>query len=881
MNFRRFLRRANNDEEQARELESYLEMATENYVARGMSPEDARAAARRKLGNITKVREEVYRMNPLAWFDGARGDAWRAVRGLRKNTGFTAVALAALALGIGATAAIFAVVNGVLIRPLPYPDPERLVTVRHATPGWNGIPDTDNTRGTFVTYHDQNETFAEFGIWEAAGVNITGAGEPEWLQAVTITPGVLDALSVSPMGRRFTMDDVLPHAPGAVIVSHGYGQRRFGDAARALGARLTVDGVERTIVGVLPADFVFYGGRADMFVPLVIDRPNISLGGFGYSGVARLKPGVTMERASADVARMIPIWLHQWASPGMSLSLFESARFGPNLKPLKTEVVGNIGTMLWLLLASIGGVLLIACANVANLLLVRADGRTREFAIRASVGAGRGQIAREMAIESLMLGLAGAALGSGVAMAMLRLLVWLGPANLPRLDEIRMDWTVLAFTAALGVGSALLFGILPIVKYASPKLQELLQSAGRTASHSRARSRSRNVLVVAQVALATVLLVCSGLMLRTFAALRQVDPGFRDARSVQMVRVSIPPAQASTPEQLFQMQQQMMEKLGAVPGVQAVTATNSGPLERFLMIDPVWAEGYEYSGTQVPGRFYRTVLPGFAGAIGREMVAGRDFTWDEVYSSRGAALSQNLAEEFWGSAEAAIGKRVRISPQMPWTEVVGVFPDLRDFGVDRPAPKTIYWPGRIPRLRGDTLMRAATFVIRTTRAGTEPLRKEVERAVWQVNPDVPLSFVRTLDDLYRASTARTSFTLVMLALAGGMALVVGAIGLYGVLAYTVGQRLGIRMALGASVAAVKGMFVRQGLAMVIVGIAIGLGAAAGLSRGMTSLLFGVKALEAVTYMVAPVVLLVAALAACYIPARRAARVDPAETLRSE
>ena len=807
---------------------------------------------------------------------------------------FTSIALITLALGIGATTAIFSVVNGVLIKPLPYSEAQQLVGVWHLAPGVSGIAGNINCSPTmYFTYREESRTFQEFGLWSNDGVNVTGVREPEQVRALDVTYGTLQALGVQPAaGRWFSETDDTPGALGTVMLTYGYCQRHFGGSpASAVGRTLIIDSKPRVIIGVMPQNFRFLNSRADLILPQQFDRNKIFLGNFSYQAIARLKPGVTLQQANADVARMLPIWINAWPpAPGFSKTLFENARFAPKIQPLKQEVVGDIGTTLWVLMGTIGLVLVIACANVANLLLVRAESRQQELAIRAALGAGWGRIAGEMLLESLTLGVLGGALGLALAYAALRLLIARGPAMLPRLNEIGIDPLVLAFTLAVSLLAGLFFGLIPVIKYAGPRLILPLHGGGRTMSQGRERHRARNILVVAQVGLALVLLVGSGLMIRTFQALRSVQPGFTHPEQVQLLRISIPDPQVKDPERVMRMENEMLDKLAAIPGVASVGLASEAPLERVNnQSDLLYAKDKIYSAGQIPPiRAFRYISPGFLKTDGTPLIAGRDFTWTDVYEKRHVAMvSENLARELWGSPAAALGKQVRTGLQNDaWREIVGVVGDVYDNGAEQKAPSFAYWPCLIDHFELETLhaTRSGVFAIRTNRAGAANFVAEARRAIWSVDADVPVFLTRTLKEVYEESMARTSFTLVLLAIAGVMALVLGVVGIYGVIAYAVTQRtreIGIRMALGAQPAALQQMFVRQGLLLAGIGILIGLGAAAGTTHLMSSLLFKTAALDQLTYAVVSALLILAATLASYFPARRATAVSPAEALRTE
>jgi len=805
---------------------------------------------------------------------------------------FTSIALVTLALGIGANTAIFSVVNGVLIKPLNYPKAERLAGVWHLAPGVQGINGPINCSPTmYFTYREENRTFAEFGLWSENGATITGVSEPEQVPAINVTYGTFEALGVQPaLGRWFSQADDKPGAPDTIILSYGYWQRRFGGNRSMVGRSIDVEGKPHTVIGVMPQSFRLLNAPADVFLPAQYDRSKVFLGQFNAQGIARLKPGVTIAQANADVARMLQIWLKAWpAPPGFSRALFENAHFAPKLKPLKEDVVGDIGSTLWVLMGTIGLVLLIACANVANLLLVRAESRQQELAIRAALGAGWGRIAREMLLESLTLGVLGGAVGLALAYGALRLLIIKGPQTLPRLDEIGLDPLVLGFTVVVSLFAGLLFGLIPVVKYAGGQVSGTLRGGGRTMSAGRERHRARNTLVVVQVALALVLLIGSGLMIRTFQALRSVQPGFTHPEQLQLVRFAIPEFQVKEDERVMRMENDMIDKLAAIPGVSSVGFGSSAPLEKlFGENDLLYARDKTYSPGQIPPvRSFRFIAPGFLKTDGTPLIAGRDFTWTDIYGKRPVMMvSENLAREMWGSPQAALGKEVRTGLKDVWREVVGVVADVYDEGVDQPAPKFAYWPPLMDHFELDfqQTVRYGVFVLRSDRAGTKGLVEQARQAIWSVDPNAPIFLTRTLDEVYRASMARTSFTLVLLAIAGGMALILGVVGIYGVIAYAVTQRtreIGIRMALGAQPAGLQSMFVRQGLVLAAVGAAIGLAAAVGLTRLMSSILFKTTALDPITYAGVSVLLILAAALASYVPARRATEVDPLEALRTE
>ena len=894
MSWRRFFRRAQWDRERLAEIESYVQIETDDNVARGMSAAEARAAAQRKFGNRTRVQEDIYRMNTITLLDSVQRDVSHALRMLRRYPAFTTVALITLALGIGANTAVFSVVNSVLLKPLPYPDSDRVVAVWHKAPGAAGLAsvsgDLKLSVSMYFTFAEQNRTLQSLGLWVPRMTTVTGLAEPERVRTILVTDGALQALAVPPeLGRWLSREDYKPNAT-VVILGYGYWMRRFGGDRSAIGKRITVNSRALDIVGVMPRGFEFVDEPCDLIFPLGFDRSKTILPGFGFKAVARLKPGVTIAQANADIGRLVPVWMMSWPPPpGLDPHEYEKWRITPAIRPLKDDVVGAVGSVLWVVMGTIAMVMLIVCANVANLLLVRAEGRQQELAIRTALGAGKGRIARELLLESVLLGVIGGAIGVALAWAGLRMLVAIGPGNLPRLSEIAIDGRALLFAIGVSAGSGILFGVIPVLKYAGPRISPALHG-GRTMSHGRERLRARNVLVIAQVALALVLLVSSGLMIRTFQALRGVQPGFTRPEELQVVRISIPGALVPDPERVLRMQNGIVDKLSAIPGVSSVAFTSAMPMEG---LPPDWdvvvKEGQGLGAQMPPLRMFQTVSPGRFRTAGTKLVAGRDFTWTDLYGRRTyVVVSENLAREFWGSPAAAIGKRITMGlPAAPLQEVIGVVEDVRQNGVQEPAPSMVYWPTFGVNRYGfpqPAVERDVTLAIRTDRAGTESLLNEIRQAVWSVNPSLPLSSAQTMREVVRQSLARASFALTMLAIASGMALVLGIVGIYGVISYAVSQRrreIGIRVALGAEPGEVRRMFVRYGLGLACIGAVAGLAASAGLTRLMKSLLFGISPLDPLTYAVVPAVLVAAAVVSSYLPARRAAAVDPADALKQE
>jgi predicted permease len=877
-------------------IQEHIEERTEELMEGGLSRKQAEQTARREFGNVTLVEERSREVWQWPAFDSILDDLNFALRRLRKSPGFAATVLLTLAIGIGANTTVFSVVNGVLLKPLPYPDSGQLVSLWLNAPGAGGLANFSNglqlSASMYFTFSEQNRSFQSMGIWFPSNASVTGVAEPEQVRSEMISDGVLQTLDVAPAaGRWFDQADQDPQGGKTVMLSHGYWLRRFGGDRRAIGRVIQVDGQSREIVGVMPRGFRLVDQDFDLLVPLALDRSDQKLAGFGYSGIARLKPGIQLAQADADIARLIPVWMDSWSNgPGTNPHYYETWRITPAFRSLKQLVIGSIGGVLWVVMATVGLVMLIVCTNLANLLLVRAESRHQELSIRAALGASRMRLARELLIESISLGALGGVIAIGVASAGLRLLMALGPADLPRLSEVSLDARSLAFTLALSVLSGMLFGSISALRYSRTKAAAILGGTTRTASAGRARQRSRNVLVTAQVSMALVLLVSAVLMIRTFAALRNVEPGFADAQHVQTMHIWIPNLLISDPQTVTHVQNDIVDKLSAIPGVTSVGFAGSVPMEN---VDPNWdeirVEGKNYPGGEPPLRLFNFVSPAYFKTMGTRLIAGRDFTWSDLYDLRpGVIVSENFARESWGSASAAVGKRLRQFEKMPWQEVIGVVEDVRVHGVDEAAPAIVYWPAMLndPYTSKPTIdaPRFVTFSIRSDRAGTESFLKQVQQAVWSVNGSLPLAAVHTMQELYSQSLARTSFTLVVLAIAGTMALALSLIGIYGVISYAVSQRtreIGIRLALGAQKGVLRWMFVRSALKLTGIGVVIGLGAAAVLMRLMKTLMFGVSPLDPLTFLTVPVILAIAAALASYLPARRAAGVDPVEALRAE
>ena len=814
------------------------------------------------------------------------------LRRLAKAPVFTAASLITLALGVGATTAIFSVVESVILKPLNYPGSDRLVGVWLNAPGL-GFEKVGLGPAFYFIDREQSATLQDIGVYRSDYFNVTGAGEPENVRGLAVTDGTLPILGVNPVqGRLFSHQDDTADAPETVLLSYSYWQQKFGGSASAVGHSIIVSAKPREIIGVLPRDFHFLDEPDPALIfPMQWNRNDTKLGAFGFKTIARLRPGATLAQANADQARLLPVTIHSFPPfEGYSTADFEKLQLGPALHPLKQDVVGSISAVLWVLMGSIVIVLLVACANVANLLLVRVEGRRQELAIRSALGAGQWHITTAILLESLLLGLAGSLLGLALAFGALRILVAMAPTGLPRLHEIAIDIPSLLFTVGMALFVSLGIGTIPAIKYTRTDLRSALTESGRGQSQSRERQRARKVLVAVQVALSLVLLICSGLMIRTFRALVNVNPGFAEPGTLETFQAYVPRAQVPDTqlERVVHLEEQILKNLAAVPGVSSVAATTAVPMDGKNYKDSLFVRDRTYQeGEMPPLRYFRFVSPGFFTTMGLPLLAGRDLTWSETYERRPVAIvSENFAREHWHDPLSALGKQIRVGSADDWREIVGVVGNVHDLGLDQPESSAIYWPRLQNRFDGrqEYLVRDVAFLVRSPRAGSASLLKDLQRAVWSVDPEMPLGNPTTVGELYSKSMARTSFTLVMLSVAGSMALLLGIVGIYGVISYAVSQRtreIGIRMALGAEPRELTTMFVKQGLWLTGIGIACGVVTALVAMRLISSLLFGVSPRDPWTYAATIACIVAVSWLACYLPSRRAASVDPVHTLRAE
>ena len=632
-----------------------------------------------------------------------------AVRKLMRAPVFTFTAVITLGIGIGANTAIFSVVNGVLLKPLPYKDPGSLVAMWHEAPGL-GFDILEQSPATYLTYRADTRVLEDVALWDDHVAQVLVGIEPEQVATLMVTDGFLPLLGVeAAVGRRFTAGDDAPGAPATVMLTHGYWQRAFDSAPDAVGQSMTVYGNPREIIGVLPEDFVFLDSDPAFLYPAQFDPAEVMMGEFSYQAIGRMTPGVTIDQVSAEVERLLPVAVDRYPGP-VTMTVLEQSRMGAVIRPLKEDLVGDVQGVLWVLLGTVGLVLLIASANVANLFLVRAEGRSKDVALRIAVGADRSDIAGQFLTESVQLGLLGGLVGVSLAWVGLRVLLSMAPAQLPRLDEIGLDPLVLGFTALISVGSGVLFGLFPLIRYGRPDLVASLKDGGRGGSQGRQRHGARDTLVVGQVALALVLVVGSGLMIRSFQALRNVDPGF-DSGSALTFRLIIPSAVASDVDETVAVWQQILDRLRGIPGVTAVGSVGAVPLGGSSSNDPVFVEAHPVPQGQLPAiRRFNFVMPGYFDALGIGLVTGRDLEWVDIHERRPVVVvSENFAREYWEDPRKALGQRVATlnigNEDLIWHEIVGVVRAVHEDGLDKDPKCTALaavrgHPARLFRRRG-------------------------------------------------------------------------------------------------------------------------------------------------------------------------------------
>jgi putative ABC transport system permease protein len=837
---------------------------------------------------VTRERRRMGRRAKGRLMDSIGREIRHAARRLIKSPTFTLAAVLTLALAIGANASIFTVVQRVVLNPLPYPDSNRLIALDYGIPARNMASGmTSMTWQLYFQFVDHAQSLEAIGAYNLSQVTLTGSGDPERTLAASTTPSLQSVLGVPPgLGRWFTEQEGTPGAAAVAVLSHGLWVRRFGRDANVIGRSVSIDGVPTTVVGVMPATFAFPIPRVEMWLPAQSTRANASFL-FQLAGVARLRKGVSVATARAELTGLIA----------------DLARVSPNQRgiisaaqPLQDFMVSRVAGTLWILLASVALVLLVACANVANLFLVRSEARQREVAVRRALGAGRRGIAGYFLAESALLAIAGGTLGLALAWGAARLFVAFGPVTLPRIQEVRVDGIVVAFTLALSLLAALMFGAIPLLRVAP--LSVSLHDTGRGNTASRGHYRTRHVLMAGQMALALVLLVSSGLMVRSFQKLRAVDPGF-DASSAVTFGIGLPNGKYPTRRDAVAIHRAIVERLSALPGVTAASVSTCLPLAGPCFGNGLLVDGEAPDALSArPFTWFRAVGPGYFQATGMRLLRGRFIDRDDIDRHEpNIVVNKAFADIFFPDADP-IGRRVKSStppnsslPAPPWLTIVGVVSNTPTSALTEPTPNSqLYMPMSIaggPDIPAQALIgpniNTMSYIVRSATPPSD-LVAAVSNVVREVDGNLALAQVRTLQSILDAASEAVAFTMVLIAIAAAVALLLGVIGIYGAMSYIVSQRtgeIGVRLALGAEPSSVAGMIVRQGGVVALAGIVIGVGAAWAGSRFIASLLYGVSPRDPGVFVTTTLMLLGAALLACWLPARRASRLSPVEALRTE
>ena len=802
------------------------------------------------------------------------------IRMLRNSPGFTLASVLCLALGIGATTAIFSIVNAVLLRPLPYAHPERLVRIYTEFPTFKKFA---LSPPELIELQRDAKSWESFEGWVNQGVNLAGSNEPIRVTASFVTGGLLQSLAVSPVkGRSLTKQDDAPSAPMTAVISYGLWQRAFGADPGWIGRDILFNGAKCTLVGVMPQGFQFPPGETDppeIWSPVQIDPANPgSRSSHFLSAIGMLKPGVSINQAQDEMRQLV--------QQSGALDTMKQHRLNPKFHPVvmypfQEEVVGGIRLAMLMLLGAVAFVLLIACVNVANLLLARAEARQREIAIRKAMGAQVWRLARQFITEGVVLSLSGALLGLGLAFAGLRIIARTNAASIPRANEIGVDITVLLFTLAVSLLTGIAFGLAPLAQIIASNLHDTLKAAASRTTASVASGRFRHALVVTELALALVLLIGTGLMIRAFWKLQEVHPGFQPDHLLTM-RLSLPGPTYSNGDGALQFWNRVQQRMSALPGVESATVMTGLPPARSLNANDTQIEGWvQRKGGPIQNMdYWQRVGPKFFETLGVRLIEGRFFDdRDGAGAPLAVIVNQTTARTYW-PGELAIGHRVKPAFQGDWRIVVGVVEDVKNAGLDKPTGTELYIPMRQPVSFG----LLSGFAVLRTKGDPSQMSSAARNVIREIDSSLPVSAIKTMDDVLSTAQARPRFLTMLLTLFAGVALVLAAVGIYGVISYSVAQRtseFGIRIAMGASPKDVLGMVLGQGLLLGAIGVVLGAAGALALTRLIRGLLFGISSFDPVTFVVMAVVLTAVTLAACWVPARRATRVDPMVALRYE
>ena len=863
-----------------REMRSHVDLQTEVNMKAGMSPAEAREQALRSFGSLHRALDEAYEVKGGGWFETVMQDVRYGARMLAKHKAFTAIAVITLALGIGANTAIFSVVNELLLRPLPYRDADRIVTLWEVSP--EGRHQNTTSRQNFRAWKAQGSSFEHMAAFTDQRINLTGTGEPEELSVQFATTEFFKVLGVEPiLGRTFLPEDNEPGKQDVAVLSYGFWQRRLGGQANVIGQQITLNGEQFTIIGVMPPSFQFHikhrsgtGRPAELWstLPMPVGPGANEIGRF-LSVVAQLKPGVSPEQAGAEL-KTIEARLSE-----------EIPQYNKNytteVLPLREQFFGNVRRPLWLMLGAVGFVLLIACANVANLLLSQATSREKEIALRAALGARRVRITRQLLTESLLLALVGSLFGLGFAWLGIKALIAISPRDLVSFQTVGLNVPVLLWTLGISLLTGVIFGLAPALHISRLNLNDSLKEGGKSESAQASGSRRlRSALVVSEIALAVVLLASAGLLIKSFVRLQQVDRGFNTDNILTMV-VRLPDAKYSKDPQIVGFFQQALEHIRSLPGVRSAGIINFLPLYGGLGS----STGFKIEGQpeappgQGPGCDVRAADAGYFPTMGIPLLRGRNFSDIEQKEARHVILiNQALAQKYFPN-EDPVGKRLDVAmfDQPFWAQIVGVVGNVRYDSLIEESPPAVYFP------HPDLTYSFMTLVIRTDR---EPaaLAPAVQREIRSLDPNQPISDLRTMNQVMSEWVARSRFNTLLLGLFAGLATLLSAVGIFGVMNYSVALRtreLGLRLAIGAQPRQVLLLVLRQGLLLTVIGVVLGLAAAFALTRLLSGLLFGVQAVDLSTFTTISLLLTIVSLLACYLPARRAMRIDPLRALRYE
>ena len=871
------------DNELDEELRSHLEMRIADNIRAGMTPTEARHDAQKRFGNSTLVKEDTREANILGWLDTVAGDIRYAVRVLRKNPGFALIAVLTLALGIGANSAFFSVVNGVLLNPLPYPHPEQLVALGESKANFiNGSIPYPN----FLDWQKDNHSFSSMAVARSNGLSLTGLGDAEQLDVKFISSDYFLVLGANPViGRAFGPGEDKIGAAPIVLIGAGFWKRKFGSSPDVLGKGLTLDGKSYTIVGVIPETFDLYRSAhpTDVYIPIgQWNNPELlnRFAGLAIHGIARLKPGVNIDQANADMERV---------TANLAVAYPDADKgIGAHLTPFRRALLGNIQPILLVLLGAVGFVLLIACFNVAGLMLARSTGRTREFAVRAALGAGRGRLIRQMLTESTLLSVAGGGLGLILAQWITRAALRMMPAEIPRAGDIRLDSHVLIFTATISVLAGILFGLAPALKSADLFLSETLKESGRGSSGTRHRAQS--VFVVLEMAMALVLLIGAGLMARTLSRLWDIQPGF-DPHNVLTFSISLPPSMSeASPAAIRAAFRHVHEKFGSTPGVQALSVSwGAVPLgmddEQLFWLDN---QPKPSSENDMNWAISYVVEPDYLKTMRIPIMRGRFFTEvDDEHAPRVAVIDEVFARKFFGS-EDPLGRHVTLVQGETKVEIVGIVPHVKQWGLDSDDDQKLRTEIYLPFMQlvdGAMKLTPSGTAILVRADGSDPrLFNSLLHVNKQMSNEQIIYGAQTMKEIISESLSTQRFSMVLLGVFAAVALILASIGIYGVISYLVGQRtheIGVRIALGARRWDVLNLILSQGAKLTLIGVVIGVAASLGLTKLMARMLYGVTASDPLTFIGVAILLSLVALAAGYIPTRRAMRVDPMVALRCE